>query len=73
MYEVCPEELSPAEWEEASPSAAVPPEISSRAHRLPHLLSLWRLPTRVRLLAGTVPIEMAHDVGGKAFRLLRTI
>ncbi|XP_050356039.1 uncharacterized protein LOC126777155 isoform X1 [Nymphalis io] len=64
MYEVCPEELSPAEWDDVSPSSTpVPPDISSRAHRLPHLLSLWRLPTRVRLLAGTVPIEMAHDVG----------
>ncbi|XP_032523800.2 uncharacterized protein LOC116775090 [Danaus plexippus] len=63
MYEVCPEELSPTEWDTSSPPAAVPPEISSRAHRLPHLLSLWRLPARVRLLAGTVPIEMAHDVG----------
>ncbi|CAH2231726.1 jg14308 [Pararge aegeria aegeria] len=63
MYEVCPEELSPTEWEETPSTAPVPPEIAQRAHRLPHLLSLWRLPTRVRLLAGTVPIEMAHDVG----------
>lgn len=65
MYEVCPEELSPTEWEDAPSAAPVPPEMAQRAHRLPHLLSLWRLPTRVRLLAGTVPIEMAHDVGGK--------
>ncbi|XP_072948134.1 uncharacterized protein B4 [Epargyreus clarus] len=63
MYEVCPEELSPAEWEAEGSGAPVPPEVAARAHRLPHLLSLWRLPTRVRLLAGTVPIEMAHDVG----------
>ncbi|XP_047506053.1 uncharacterized protein LOC125050337 [Pieris napi] len=62
LYEVCPEELSPAEWEDATDSTP-PVEVSARAHRLPHLLSLWRLPTRVRLLAGTVPIEMAHDVG----------
>ncbi|XP_045505144.1 uncharacterized protein LOC123701687 [Colias croceus] len=61
LYEVCPEELSPAEWEDAT--EAPPPEVAARAHRLPHLLSLWRLPARVRLLAGTVPIEMAHDVG----------
>ncbi|XP_059055648.1 uncharacterized protein LOC131849572 [Achroia grisella] len=63
MFEVCPEELSPAEWEGAEPTSSPPPEAGVRAHRLPHLLSLWRLPTRVRLLAGTVPIEMAHDVG----------
>ncbi|CAH2057352.1 unnamed protein product, partial [Iphiclides podalirius] len=62
LYEVCPEELSPAEWE-GEGGASPPPEVATRAHRLPHLLSLWRLPTRVRLLAGTVPIEMAHDVG----------
>ncbi|XP_068624942.1 uncharacterized protein B4 [Battus philenor] len=62
LYEVCPEELSPAEWE-GEGGVPPPPEVASRAHRLPHLLSLWRLPTRVRLLAGTVPIEMAHDVG----------
>ncbi|CAG5049828.1 unnamed protein product [Parnassius apollo] len=62
LYEVCPEELSPAEWE-GEGGAPPPPEVATRAHRLPHLLSLWRLPTRVRLLAGTVPIEMAHDVG----------
>lgn len=66
MYEVCPEELSPAEWEPARDGATVGgPEAAGRAHRLPHLLALWRLPTRVRLLAGTVPIEMAHDVGGQ--------
>lgn len=66
LYEVCPEELSPAEWDVGdSPTAPPPPEAGVRAHRMPHLLSLWRLPTRVRLLAGTVPIEMAHDVGGK--------
>ncbi|KAL4716484.1 hypothetical protein ACJJTC_015912 [Scirpophaga incertulas] len=65
LYEVCPEELSPAEWDAAAegPLTPVPPDAGARAHRLPHLLSLWRLPTRVRLLAGTVPIEMAHDVG----------
>lgn len=65
LYEVCPEELSPAEWE-AVPGGAgsAPPDAAARAHRLPHLLSLWPLPARVRLLAGTVPIEMAHDVGG---------
>ncbi|XP_063369686.1 uncharacterized protein LOC134658019 [Cydia amplana] len=63
LYEVCPEELSPAEWEAAEPPAPPPPDAGARAHRLPHLLSLWRLPARVRLLAGTVPIEMAHDVG----------
>ncbi|KAM3956811.1 LOW QUALITY PROTEIN: imaginal disc development protein B4 [Aphomia sociella] len=63
MFEVCPEELSPAEWEGNEPTSNPPPEAGARAHRLPHLLSLWRLPTRVRLLAGTVPIEMAHDVG----------
>ncbi|KAG6451504.1 hypothetical protein O3G_MSEX007184 [Manduca sexta] len=63
LYEVCPEELSPAEWEAGEPPAVPPPDAGARAHRLPHLLSLWRLPTRVRLLAGTVPIEMAHDVG----------
>ncbi|VVC86408.1 unnamed protein product [Leptidea sinapis] len=62
LYEVCPEELSPVEWEDTTDSAPAP-EVGARAHRLPHLLSLWRLPTRVRLLAGTVPIEMAHDVG----------
>ncbi|XP_041970914.1 uncharacterized protein LOC121727255 [Aricia agestis] len=62
LYEVCPEELSPTEWEDAS-GAPVPSEVAARAHRLPHLLSLWRLPARVRLIAGTVPIEMAHDVG----------
>ncbi|KAG7300994.1 hypothetical protein JYU34_015357 [Plutella xylostella] len=61
LYEVCPEELSPAEWGAAE--AAAPPEAETRAHRLPHLLGLWRLPQRVRLIAGTVPIEMAHDVG----------
>lgn len=63
LYEVCPEELSPSDW--PSPPSEVAPsgEIATRAHRLPHLLSLWRLPARVRLLAGTVPIEMAHDVG----------
>jgi hypothetical protein len=65
MYEVCPDELSPAEWEGDGPVGAVPAGASSRAHRLPHLLRLWPLPARVRLLAGTVPIEMAHDVGGK--------
>lgn len=66
LYEVCPEELSPAEWEPAGEGrgGTPPPEVAARAHRLPHLLSIWRLPTRVRLLAGTVPIEMAHDVGG---------
>lgn len=70
LYEVCPEELSPAEWDvPEGPASPVPPEVAARAHRLPHLLSLWRLPTRVRLLAGTVPIEMAHDVGG-TFSLL---
>ncbi|XP_028163000.1 uncharacterized protein LOC114354688, partial [Ostrinia furnacalis] len=65
LYEVCPEELSPAEWGSAGegPASAPPPDAAAKAHRLPHLLSLWRLPTRVRLLAGTVPIEMAHDVG----------
>ncbi|XP_049879828.1 uncharacterized protein LOC126376477 [Pectinophora gossypiella] len=63
MYEVCPEELSPAEWEMPDTAQPPPPDAAARAHRLPHLLSLWRLPTRVRLLAGTVPIEMAHDVG----------
>ncbi|CAB3255211.1 unnamed protein product [Arctia plantaginis] len=66
LYEVCPEELSPAEWEPAGEGRGPtppPPEVAARAHRLPHLLSIWRLPTRVRLLAGTVPIEMAHDVG----------
>ncbi|XP_013191855.1 uncharacterized protein LOC106135974 [Amyelois transitella] len=62
LYEVCPEELSPTDWEPAG-EAPPPPEAGVRAHRLPHLLSLWRLPARVRLLAGTVPIEMAHDVG----------
>lgn len=68
LYEVCPEELSPAEWEPAGEGRGPtppPPEVAARAHRLPHLLSIWRLPTRVRLLAGTVPIEMAHDVGGQ--------
>lgn len=63
LYEVCPEELSPAEWGPAAGPA--PPEAAARAHRMPHLLGLWRLPQRVRLLAGTVPIEIAHDVGGK--------
>ncbi|XP_012550774.2 uncharacterized protein LOC105842420 [Bombyx mori] len=64
LYEVCPEELTPAEWENGEvPVSPPPPEAGTKAHRLPHLLSLWRLPTRVRLLAGTVPIEMAHDVG----------
>ncbi|KAF9423401.1 hypothetical protein HW555_001210 [Spodoptera exigua] len=64
LYEVCPEELSPAEWEPAVEGRGeVAPDVAARAHRLPHLLSIWRLPTRVRLLAGTVPIEMAHDVG----------
>ncbi|XP_045540544.1 uncharacterized protein LOC106721218 [Papilio machaon] len=64
LYEVCPEELSPAEWEVVPGSAGgAPPGAAARAHRLPHLLSLWPLPARVRLLAGTVPIEMAHDVG----------
>ncbi|KAI5636183.1 hypothetical protein NE865_11078 [Phthorimaea operculella] len=63
MYEVCPEELSPAEWDGECGSSPPPPDAAARAHRLPHLLSLWRLPARVRLLAGTVPIEMAHDVG----------
>ncbi|KAL0861675.1 hypothetical protein ABMA27_009161 [Loxostege sticticalis] len=65
LYEVCPEELSPAEWGAAGegPASPPPPDAAGKAHRLPHLLSLWRLPTRVRLLAGTVPIEMAHDVG----------
>lgn len=68
LYEVCPEELSPADWDLADGSVPLPPEAPGRAHRLPHLLSLWRLPARVRLLAGTVPIEMAHDVGGKEKR-----
>lgn len=67
MYEVCPEELSPAEWEPAGEGAAAGgaegAAAAGRAHRLPHLLALWRLPARVRLLAGSVPIEMAHDVG----------
>ncbi|RVE51003.1 hypothetical protein evm_004294 [Chilo suppressalis] len=65
LYEVCPEELTPAEWDSAGegPATPPPPDAGTKAHRLPHLLSLWRLPTRVRLLAGTVPIEMAHDVG----------
>lgn len=67
MYEVCPEELSPGEWEAGEAPLTAPPDAAARAHRLPHLLSLWRLPTRVRLLAGTVPIEMAHDVGGESF------
>ena len=66
LYEVCPEELSPAEWEPAGEGrGGVAPDVAARAHRLPHLLSIWRLPCRVRLLAGTVPIEMAHDVGGE--------
>lgn len=65
LYEVCPEELSPAEWGEAAGEGTPGGEAAARAHRLPHLLSLWRLPARVRLLAGTVPIEMAHDVGGE--------
>lgn len=68
LYEVCPEELSPAEWDLAEPTCPPPAEASARAHRMPHLLSLWQLPTRVRLLAGTVPIEMAHDVGGEIIR-----
>lgn len=65
LYEVCPEELSPAEWDMTPPTTPPPSEAGGAAHRLPHLLSLWPLPARVRLLAGTVPIEMAHDVGGR--------